>query len=165
MESQFKYGFIACTDQVVRRFDLTTMCCNNDLEIKGSVSALAATQSRDLLFIGISTQKTPGALCIVKIEDDGEIKQSKEWQIHSKPISSLHLCKTGKFLFSASEDGSLHMFKILNNQYLDNPIDDIQIDSQMKNNFADEVLVSKLELTKKTVLLDKLRAQVRSTKC
>ena len=116
--------------------------------------------TQNVFFTGVTILKSPGAICAVEIspESDNKIKARKHWQCHSRPITCLHISCDGKYLFSASEDGSLNIFKLKNiTSIRELDLEDIQ----RAANYAEEVLVSKIDMDEKSALFQQMKQEVR----
>jgi hypothetical protein len=82
-------------------------------------SQLICTKERKVFFAGIAESSRPGAIHMIKYNEQKEFDKLIEIQAHSTAVERLALTHDDKFLFSAGNDGSIGCFKFANKEQKD----------------------------------------------
>jgi DNA repair exonuclease SbcCD ATPase subunit len=93
----------------------------------------------------------------MKYPFSGDAGIFQEHQAHSQPVSRLAISQDDQYLFSASEDGSIFIFKVFEKEGR-------AVKRERETVFADEILVTKSDLEEKNSMMAELKTRVEELK-
>lgn len=111
------------------------------------------SHSGRMLFTGTSN----GSVRAMKYPFGHDAGESHEHQAHYGTVTKMRLSIDDQYLFSASEDGSLYIFRVTDKESKLNKRD-------REIEYADEILVTKTDLEGKDALMSDLKARVEELK-
>ena len=139
-------GYLVSTDGKIKEYDLNTVMMKNEVQVEGGVGEVC--YGGKLLFGGGSTAGKPGGIKAFKITNQLQA-EAEDFIVHAGPVTCLRLSHDGTHLFSASEDGSLAIFGIPG-----------AAKSGERQEFAEEILVTRSDLEEKSGEISRLHSKV-----
>ncbi|KAJ3329215.1 Cilia- and flagella-associated protein 57, partial [Blyttiomyces sp. JEL0837] len=139
------------SDKILK--EITESTVSSQMETSVVLTQLAISRSGRMMFAGSST----GQIRALKYPFSAEVDDFQEHQAHSASITKFRISYDDQFLFSASEDGCIYMFKISDK-------DDRTMKRDRNHAFADEILITKSDLEEKTVLMSELQRSLEELK-
>ncbi|ORY42020.1 hypothetical protein BCR33DRAFT_329930 [Rhizoclosmatium globosum] len=133
--------------------EITESAVSCQLEAGDVLTQVAISNSGRMLFVGTSR----GCLRSLKYPLTGESSDFQEHQVHSGSVNRLRISFDDSYLFSASEDGTIYMFKITDRA-------DRGMKKQAPQLFSDEILITKSDLEEKTVTMAELQRSLEELK-
>ncbi|GMH89255.1 hypothetical protein TL16_g11401 [Triparma laevis f. inornata] len=140
-------GYLISTDNKIKEYDLNSMQLKNEVLVEGGVGETC--YGGKFLFCGGSGTGKPGGIKAFKIGGSSFTEDCDDFQVHSGPVSCLALSHDGTHLFLASEDGSLAIFGV-----------PAATKSGERQEFAEEILVTKGDLEEKSGEISRLHGKV-----
>ncbi|KAI9346401.1 WD repeat domain 65-like protein [Zopfochytrium polystomum] len=124
-----------------------------ELESDTVLTQVVLSHSGRMMFVGTAT----GTIRAMKFPLGNEPGEYQEHQAHSGPISKLRVGYDDSFLFSASEDGCLYVFKVSDKEGR-------SLKRERDIIYADEILVTKSDLEEKNTMMAELKTRVEELK-
>jgi WD40 repeat protein len=145
-----KAMFAVGTDKMIK--EITESTITKEFEANLTMTQVALSNSGRMLFVGTHA----GTIRALRFPF-GDQHDFQEHQAHAGPVSQLRVSSDDQFLFSASEDGCIYMFRLTDKEDRGNKKDKPSI-------FADEILITRSDLEEKTVLMAEIQRQLDELK-
>ncbi|KAJ3409665.1 Cilia- and flagella-associated protein 57 [Chytridiales sp. JEL 0842] len=139
------------SDKMLKEINESTVTAQ--LETNVVLTQLAISHSGKMMFAGTST----GQIRSMKFPVSDGLDEYQEHQAHSSAVTKFRVSYDDQYLFSASEDGCLYMFKISDK-------DDRTMKRDRGPLYADEILITKSDLEEKTILMGELQRSLEELK-
>ncbi|KNC99492.1 uncharacterized protein SPPG_04888 [Spizellomyces punctatus DAOM BR117] len=126
--------------------EITESTVTIEFESDQALTQLVLSNSGRMLFAGTAS----GTIRAIKYPLSGHADDFQEHIAHSGAITKLRVSYDDQYLFSASEDGTIYVFKISDKEERGLRRERVMV-------FADEILITKSDLEEKTIQTSELR--------
>ncbi|KAI8611737.1 WD40-repeat-containing domain protein [Chytriomyces sp. MP71] len=140
------------SDRLLKEITESAISCQ--LDSTEVLTQLAISNSGRMMFAGTAK----GALRSMKYPLTGEAEDFQQHQVHSAGVSRFRVSCDDTMLFSAGEDGTVYLFKVMDRS-------ERGIKKERAGAlFSDEILITKSDLEEKTVVMAELRRSLEELK-
>ncbi|KAJ3142003.1 Cilia- and flagella-associated protein 57, partial [Physocladia obscura] len=147
-----KYLYAVGSDRFLREITESSVSCQ--VESSDMLTQIAISNSGRMFFAGTSR----GCIRSIKFPLTSEPEDYQQHQVHSATVTKLRVSVDDTHLFSASEDGTIYMFKLTDRN------DPRGATTKKSAVFSDEILITKSDLEEKTVLMNELQRSLDELK-